>query len=452
MSGGVHRLWKNALVDVAEPAAGREVPRRRGRHRRYRLPHRAGGSERRTARRHGLRHQPGDARRSAATAPPTAACCRASPGRRAMPRACRSPTARSTPTRSPSACATSPTSTRRSREAHRVLKPGGRFHCLEFSKVTSAPIGRVYDAYSERALPFFGRFVARDAESYRYLHESIRRFPAQRDLGRAHAQGGLRQRRLAQHDAGCRGPAFGLADLDMLRAIRNTWRLLRMALSLARHDALFPLETLGIAPALIAWARLFARRARSAPAGRAAGGGAAGDGAVLHQARPGAVDPRRSLERGGRRRSRAAAGPPAGLLRRRGAAHHRGRARPADRRAVHELRRRAGRRRLDRPGPFRRHHRRPRRRGEGAAARHREGLRARPRPLLLDGRAGRAHPAALPPAEAGRIRCAPSPTSCGSRWTCAWKPPRPRSWARTSPTIPAIARPPSTGTAPPSAC
>ncbi|HSS85316.1 MAG TPA: hypothetical protein VLL30_16265 [Reyranella sp.] len=46
----------------------------------------------------------------------------------------------------------------------------------------------------------------------------------------------------------------------MLRAIRNTWRLLRMALSLARHDALFPLETLGIVPALVVWARLFARR------------------------------------------------------------------------------------------------------------------------------------------------------------------------------------------------
>ena len=67
-------------------------------------------------------------------------------------------------------------------EAYRVLRPGGRFYCLEFSKVKSAPIGRVYDAYSERALPFFGRIVARDAESYRYLHESIRRFPAQRLL------------------------------------------------------------------------------------------------------------------------------------------------------------------------------------------------------------------------------------------------------------------------------
>lgn len=67
-------------------------------------------------------------------------------------------------------------------EAHRVLKPGGRFYCLEFSKVTSAPVGRLYDAYSERALPLFGRIVARDADSYRYLHESIRRFPPQREL------------------------------------------------------------------------------------------------------------------------------------------------------------------------------------------------------------------------------------------------------------------------------
>ena len=68
------------------------------------------------------------------------------------------------------------------RDAHRVLKPGGRFYCLEFSKVTSAPIGRVYDAYSERALPLLGRAIAGDAESYRYLHESIRRFPPQREL------------------------------------------------------------------------------------------------------------------------------------------------------------------------------------------------------------------------------------------------------------------------------
>jgi demethylmenaquinone methyltransferase/2-methoxy-6-polyprenyl-1,4-benzoquinol methylase len=78
-------------------------------------------------------------------------------------------------------------------EAQRVLKPGGRFYCLEFSKVTSAPVARAYDAYSERALPFFGRLVARDAESYRYLHESIRRFPAQRELADRMRRAGFAQ-------------------------------------------------------------------------------------------------------------------------------------------------------------------------------------------------------------------------------------------------------------------
>src|SRR5260221_3729990 len=53
----------------------------------------------------------------------------------------------------------------------------------------------------------------------------------------------------------------------MLRALRNSWRLLRMALSLARHDALFPLEILGITPALIVWARLFARPRDARPPG-----------------------------------------------------------------------------------------------------------------------------------------------------------------------------------------
>jgi demethylmenaquinone methyltransferase/2-methoxy-6-polyprenyl-1,4-benzoquinol methylase len=67
-------------------------------------------------------------------------------------------------------------------EAHRVLRPGGRFHCLEFSRVRSAAIARLYDSYSERALPLIGRLVAGDAESYRYLHESIRRFPPQKEL------------------------------------------------------------------------------------------------------------------------------------------------------------------------------------------------------------------------------------------------------------------------------
>jgi len=76
-------------------------------------------------------------------------------------------------------------------EAHRVLKPGGRFYCLEFSKVTTATVSRLYDAYSSRALPLLGRVVAGDAESYRYLYESIQRFPRQRELGERLRQAGF---------------------------------------------------------------------------------------------------------------------------------------------------------------------------------------------------------------------------------------------------------------------
>jgi demethylmenaquinone methyltransferase/2-methoxy-6-polyprenyl-1,4-benzoquinol methylase len=65
------------------------------------------------------------------------------------------------------------------REAYRVLVPGGRFICLEFSKVVLPLFDRFYDAYSFNVLPNLGRVVAGDGESYRYLVESIRRFPDQ---------------------------------------------------------------------------------------------------------------------------------------------------------------------------------------------------------------------------------------------------------------------------------
>lgn len=63
------------------------------------------------------------------------------------------------------------------REAHRVLKFGGRFFCLEFSTTEWPGFGRIYDAYSHRLVPQIGKLVARDEEAYRYLVESIRRFP-----------------------------------------------------------------------------------------------------------------------------------------------------------------------------------------------------------------------------------------------------------------------------------
>ena len=63
------------------------------------------------------------------------------------------------------------------KEAHRVLKPGGRFLCLEFSAVDVPGLDRLYDLFSFRVIPELGRVVTGDGESYRYLVESIRKFP-----------------------------------------------------------------------------------------------------------------------------------------------------------------------------------------------------------------------------------------------------------------------------------
>lgn len=67
-------------------------------------------------------------------------------------------------------------------EARRVLRPGGRFHCLEFSRVQVAALASVYDAWSFKVLPRLGQMVAGDADSYQYLAESIRMFPDQDTL------------------------------------------------------------------------------------------------------------------------------------------------------------------------------------------------------------------------------------------------------------------------------
>ncbi len=64
-------------------------------------------------------------------------------------------------------------------EAYRVLKPGGHFLCLEFSQVVLPVLKQIYDTYSLNVLPWLGKMVADDEEAYRYLVESIRRFPDQ---------------------------------------------------------------------------------------------------------------------------------------------------------------------------------------------------------------------------------------------------------------------------------
>jgi demethylmenaquinone methyltransferase/2-methoxy-6-polyprenyl-1,4-benzoquinol methylase len=63
------------------------------------------------------------------------------------------------------------------REAHRVLKRGGRFYCMEFSSSDWPGFAKLYEAYSSSVIPRVGKLVAQDEESYRYLVESIRRFP-----------------------------------------------------------------------------------------------------------------------------------------------------------------------------------------------------------------------------------------------------------------------------------
>src|SRR4051794_27185368 len=63
------------------------------------------------------------------------------------------------------------------REAHRVLKRGGRFYCMEFSSSDWPGFAKLYDSWAEKMIPRIGRAVAEDEESYRYLVESIRRFP-----------------------------------------------------------------------------------------------------------------------------------------------------------------------------------------------------------------------------------------------------------------------------------
>ncbi len=77
------------------------------------------------------------------------------------------------------------------KEALRVLKPGGKFMCLEFSHVTNPVLKKIYDTYSFHLIPAFGKLVANDKESYQYLVESIRVFPEQEKFASMIEQAGF---------------------------------------------------------------------------------------------------------------------------------------------------------------------------------------------------------------------------------------------------------------------
>jgi demethylmenaquinone methyltransferase/2-methoxy-6-polyprenyl-1,4-benzoquinol methylase len=97
-------------------------------------------------------------------------------------------------------------------EARRVLKPGGRFLCLEFAPAILPPLQPLYDLYSFRLLPLLGQLVTGDRDAYVYLVESIRRFPPQSALSEMMAAAGLGRARYRNLTGG-------------IAALYSAWRL-----------------------------------------------------------------------------------------------------------------------------------------------------------------------------------------------------------------------------------
>lgn len=97
-------------------------------------------------------------------------------------------------------------------EMRRVLRPGGRFLCLEFSHVAVPLLAEAYDAYSYRVLPALGEIVTGDRDAYQYLVESIRRFPRQEDLAARMREAGFDRVRFRNFSGG-------------IVALHSGWRL-----------------------------------------------------------------------------------------------------------------------------------------------------------------------------------------------------------------------------------
>ena len=300
---------------------------------------------------------------------------------------------------------------RRSPKRIACCKPGGRFLCLEFSTVDVPGLDALYELYSFNVIPALGRAVAGDAEPYRYLVESIRRFPQPEAFAAMMRGGRLR--------AACRyRPMSG-----GIVALHSGWRSVIAGASrhlVAPRAAPASCSRARACSALVdpaplpPPARLALRLARliERPTARRRSGAAVGGAdparADLREARPVPGDAPRRGRRRARARSRSAAGQDGAVPAGRGGGRGRGRARPAARRRFRDASARRSppprSRRCTAPRS-RRDERTASRRREGAAARHRAPLHARSRHLLLRRAHGRA------PSRPRRAGCA------WSRWS-----------------------------------
>ncbi len=98
------------------------------------------------------------------------------------------------------------------REAYRVLKPGGRFLCLEFSSFLLPGLDKLYEAYSFKVMPLLGGVIGGNRAAYQYLAESIRRFPDQKTFARMITDAGFLQVTFRNQSAG-------------IAAIHSGWRI-----------------------------------------------------------------------------------------------------------------------------------------------------------------------------------------------------------------------------------
>ncbi|KAF5396760.1 Ubiquinone/menaquinone biosynthesis C-methyltransferase UbiE [Paragonimus heterotremus] len=106
-------------------------------------------------------------------------------------------------------------------EAHRVLKPNGRFFCLEFSRVVNPLLRKLYDVYSMQLIPVMGQLIAGDWNSYQYLVESIRRFPTQTEFSHLIQEAGFMSVHVTNYSGGICAVHSGFKDPNRSKVLHN---------------------------------------------------------------------------------------------------------------------------------------------------------------------------------------------------------------------------------------